>query len=1313
MPDNSFIKPFAAFAPAIHAPTALRRAITAAYRRPEEECLPPLIEAARFDTADKKAIAATARRLAEALRQAQARPSMVEGLVQEYALSSEEGIALMCLAEALLRIPDNATRDALIRDKIADGNWKAHLHSGRSMFVNAATWGLIVTGRLTGKADSGRLGARLSALLGRYGEPLIRKAVAMAINLMGERFVRGETIEKALQAANAMEEKGFRYSYDMLGEAAMTAADAGRYFDSYKQAIDAIGAAAAGATVYERPGISIKLSALHPRYSRAQADRVMGELLPRVRELALMARRYNIGFNIDAEEADRLEISLDIMEALLFDKELQGWEGIGFVVQAYGRRCPYVLDYLIDAARRSRHRIMLRLVKGAYWDSEIKRGQVEGLSSYPVYTRKVFTDIAYIACARKLLGALDAVFPQFATHNAQTLATIYHMAGADYRPDKYEFQCLHGMGEALYSQVVGADKLARPARIYAPVGSYETLLAYLVRRLLENGANSSFVHRIADENVTLEELIADPADSAALLPDLRQNDKIARPEDLFLPQRRNSAGLDLSDETVLAGLSAAFQQTLDKDYRAVPTVLRGRKVKPGAITALDEQLIQENAAARPVLNPADQRDIVGYVLEADAGAVQKSFAEIRKGALFWHEEPAEKRAAILAKAADLMQERMAELLALCCREAGKSITNAVAELREAVDFLRYYGAEMRESWTAEQKPLGVIVCISPWNFPLAIFTGQIAAALAAGNGVLAKPAEETPLIAALAVEILHEAGVPHDVLALVPGDGAVGAALVAHEGAGAVVFTGSTAAARSIQASLAGRFRAGGQKPGARPVPLIAETGGQNAMIVDSSALAEQVAADCVASAFDSAGQRCSALRLLCLQEDIADNFITMLKGAMAELRVGRTDFLHNDIGPVISHEAAALINRHIAAMRAKGFPVTRLQPAKAEIRHGSFVPPAIIEIDTAASLKQEVFGPVLHIIRYKRAELDALIAAINASGYGLTFGLHTRLNDTIRHVCARIDAGNIYINRNIIGAIVGSQPFGGRGLSGTGPKAGGPLYTGRMALDPPRPNVPAVTAAAGQGEGGQGMRIGADRRLAALRRAALGHLAELAAFAAGQGFAAIAAFARQAGQESLLGLDIELPGPVGEENRYKLQPRGTVFIKANSAETLLFMLALCLATGNKAVCIGDKKLQERIADLPAGLRRQIRRVNALADIVPAAYALLEAEGEELIKLQKALAALPGAIIPLQAASAAEMRAEAAFAAGQGSAAAEAGPDAAEQGSTAAGQDEESAGQNEEAARPGVFAMPLLLEEVAVSNNIVAVGGNAKLMNVG
>ncbi|KAA6204521.1 MAG: bifunctional proline dehydrogenase/L-glutamate gamma-semialdehyde dehydrogenase PutA, partial [Candidatus Tokpelaia sp.] len=707
MPDNSFIKPFAAFAPAIAEPTKLRRAITAACRRPEEECLPPLIKAAGFDKADKQAIAATARRLVEALRRPQARPSMVEELVQEYALSSEEGIALMCLAEALLRIPDNATRDALIRDKLANGDWKAHLNSGRSMFVNAATWGLILTGRLAGKADSGRLGGKLTKLLGRYGEPLIRKAVAMAINLMGEQFVRGETIEKALQAARGMEEKGFRYSYDMLGEAAMTAADARRYFDSYTQAIHAIGAAAGGKGIYEGPGISIKLSALHPRYSRAQADRVMSELLPRVRELALLARRYNIGFNIDAEEADRLEISLDIIEALLFDEELQGWDGIGFVVQAYGRRCPYVLDYLIDAARRSKHRLMLRLVKGAYWDSEIKRTQIEGLSSYPVYTRKIFTDIAYIACARKLLDAPDAVFPQFATHNAQTLATIYHMAGADYTPDKYEFQCLHGMGEALYSNVVGADRLGRPARIYAPVGHYETLLAYLVRRLLENGANSSFVHRIADKNVTVEDLIADPAESAAVLPDLRQNDKIARPQDLFLPerqpkaaanspQRRNSAGLDLSDEMVLSALTAEFQQTLDRDYSAVPSILRGRRVMPGEIAALDKRLIQENAAAKQVVNPADRRDIVGYVLEADAEIVQKSFAEVRKGALFWHEEPAANRADILAKAADLMQARGAELLALCCREAGKSIANAVAELREAIDFLRYYGAEVRQ-----------------------------------------------------------------------------------------------------------------------------------------------------------------------------------------------------------------------------------------------------------------------------------------------------------------------------------------------------------------------------------------------------------------------------------------------------------------------------------------------------------------------------------------------------------------------------------------------------------------------------------------
>ena len=984
---------FAAFAPAIRQPCPLRRAITATYRRDEAECLAPLLKAATLDGQMKAAIRDTAMALVATLR-ANHKGTGVEGLVQEYSLSSEEGVALMCLAEALLRIPDAATRDALIRDKISEGDWGSHLGGGKSLFVNAATWGLVVTGKLVGSVDDRGLGAALARLVARAGEPVIRRGVDLAMRMMGEQFVTGETIGEALKRARDLESQGFRYSYDMLGEAATTMADAERYYVDYERAIHAIGKAAKGRGVYEGPGISIKLSALHPRYVRAQADRVMGELLPRLRKLALLAKGYDIGLNIDAEEADRLELSLDLLESLALDTELAEWDGLGFVVQGYGKRCPFVIDWIIDLARRSNRRIMVRLVKGAYWDAEIKRAQVDGLADFPVYTRKIHTDVAYIACAKKLLEAPDAVFPQFATHNAQTLATIYHLAGPDFTVGQYEFQCLHGMGEPLYGQVVGKAKLDRPCRIYAPVGTHETLLAYLVRRLLENGANSSFVNRIADPAVAIDDMVVDPVDQVRSMPHPgARHDQIALPADLY-PERRNSEGVDFSDETSLAALTPALRESAAIAWKAHPADGIGTE--------------------RPVLNPADHRDIVGFV--AEASAAQATTAVMRAARFTWGGTSASDRAAILDRAADAMQARMPILLGLVVREAGKSLPNAIAEVREAIDFLRYYAAQVRSTFGAGQQRLGPIVCISPWNFPLAIFTGQVAAALAAGNPVLAKPAEETPLIAAEAVRLLHEAGTPADALQFLPGDGAIGAALVAAQETAGIMFTGSTEVARLIQKQLATRLSPSGQ-----PIPLIAETGGQNAMIVDSSALAEQVVADVIASAFDSAGQRCSALRVLCLQEEVADRTLTMLKGALKELSIGRTDALKVDIGPVITAEAKETIEKHIAAMRKAGAHIEQ-QSLPAEAVNGTFVAPTIIEIKDIAELKREVFGPVLHVIRYRRERLEALIDAINATGYGLTFGLHTRLDETIAHVTSRVKAGNLYVNRNVIGAIVGGS---------------------------------------------------------------------------------------------------------------------------------------------------------------------------------------------------------------------------------------------------------------------------------------------------
>ena len=1170
MPHPSSLTPlFADFAPPVREQSALRRAITAAYRRPEAECLVPLLEQATLDDSTAADVTRTATALITALR-AKRKSGGIEGIVQEYALSSQEGVALMCLAEAMLRIPDAATRDALIRDKIAGGDWTSHLAEGRSLFVNAATWGLALTGKLTGSVDDTGLGAALTRLIARAGEPVIRGGVAMAMRMMGEQFVAGQTITEALKHAVAPEKQGFQYSYDMLGEAATTAEDARRYHADYVTAIHAIGKASAGRGIYGGPGISIKLSALHPRYARSQADRVMAELLPDVKTLALLAKGYDIGLNIDAEEADRLELSLDLLETLATDPDLSGWNGLGFVVQAYGKRCPFVLDWIIDLARRADRRIMVRLVKGAYWDAEIKRAQVDGLSDFPVYTRKVHTDVAYIACARKLLAASDAVFPQFATHNAQTLATIHTVAGPDFVIGDYEFQCLYGMGEPLYEEVVGGNRLNRPCRIYAPVGTHETLLAYLVRRLLENGANSSFVNRIADPAVQVAELVADPVATVRAMPiPGAPHPAIALPRDLY-GTRRNSDGLDASDEGVLATISETFRGALEP-------------VRAGT----------GSGTARAVCNPADHRDQVGTVYELSVEAALSLAQTATDAAPRWAAVSVTERAACLDRAAELMQARMPVLLPLIMREAGKSLANAVAEVREAIDFLRYYAQQAR-TMPAGQAPLGVVTCISPWNFPLAIFAGQVAAALVVGNAVLAKPAEETPLIAAQGIAILHEAGVPEDVLHLVPGDGAIGAALVAAPATMGVMFTGSTEVARLIQAELAKRV-----SPAGAPIPLVAETGGQNAMIVDSSALAEQVVADVVASAFDSAGQRCSALRILCLQEDVADRTLAMLKGALQELRIGRTDTLATDIGPVITAEAKTTIERHIERMRALGRPVEQIAPA-GDTTHGTFVSPTIIELDDFADLEREVFGPVLHVVRFRRPELGTLIDRINATGYGLTFGLHTRLDETIAFVTGRVQAGNLYINRNVIGAVVGVQPFGGRGLSGTGPKAGGPLYLGRL--------VTGVDIAA-PGSGDPAARA-------------------FASWLEAHGETVAAQTAQSCSAASPLGGVTELAGPVGETNVYAIHPRGTVLLLPQTRDGLIAQLAAALSTGN-AIVVGAAAALT--IDLPEAVADRVRWVEEWAAAGPYSGALIEGDAARVAALNRAIAALPGPIVLTQA----------------------------------------------------------------------------------
>ncbi|AOG25302.1 trifunctional transcriptional regulator/proline dehydrogenase/L-glutamate gamma-semialdehyde dehydrogenase [Acidovorax sp. RAC01] len=1245
--------PFAQFAPRTPLASPLRAAITAAYRRPEPEALAPLLAEARLPQDQAAAAGQLALRIARALRERKAstgRAGIVQGLLQEFSLSSQEGVALMCLAEALLRIPDKATRDALIRDKISHGQWDAHLGKSPSLFVNAATWGLLITGKLVATHSEGSLGNSLSRLIGKGGEPLIRKGVDMAMRMMGEQFVTGETIDEALRNARTMEAEGFRYSYDMLGEAALTSDDAKRYYASYEQAIHAIGKASAGRGIYEGPGISIKLSALHPRYSRAQFGRVMDELYPLVLCLTTLAKQYDIGLNIDAEEADRLELSLDLLERLCHEPTLAGWNGIGFVIQAYQKRCPFVIDFVVDLARRTQRRLMVRLVKGAYWDSEIKRAQVDGLEDYPVYTRKVHTDISYIACAKKLLAAPEAVYPQFATHNAETVATIYQMAGGNYDAGQYEFQCLHGMGEPLYEQVVGAitaGKLGRPCRIYAPVGTHETLLAYLVRRLLENGANTSFVNRIADETIALDDLVRSPvevvdAQAAAEGTAGLSHPRIPLPQGLYGAHRTNSRGLDLSNENTLTALGASLQGSADHGWMAGPLLGEDGNDHPVCPTL-------------PVRNPADHSDVVGHVREATDQDVDQALACAQAAAPGWAATPPADRAAALLRAADLLEDRMRPLLGLLMREAGKSASNGVAEVREAVDFLRYYAAQVQGTFdNATHVPLGPVACISPWNFPLAIFMGQVAAALAAGNPVLAKPAEQTPLIAAEAVRLLWRAGVPRAAVQLLPGQGeTVGARLIGDARVMGVMFTGSTEVARILQRTVAGRLDAAG-----RPIPLIAETGGQNAMIVDSSALVEQVVTDAVSSAFDSAGQRCSALRVLCVQDDAADRVVEMLQGAMGELRVGNPAELRVDVGPVIDAEAQAGILQHIGRFNAKGHRVFQHpNHVAAAGEHGTFVPPTLIELNHIGELQREVFGPVLHLVRYARNDLDQLLDQINATGYGLTQGVHTRIDETIARVVNRAHAGNVYVNRNMVGAVVGVQPFGGDGLSGTGPKAGGPLYLLRLLSQRPADALARTFAEA-------------DRTTApddSQRQRLLQPLAVLQQWAQTEGNAALAATCQRFAADTQSGTARTLPGPTGERNVYTLAPRQHVLCLAQEERDLMVQTAAVLATGGTALWPGERAaLRSR---LPVAVQAQVTLQDNVLESGSAALdaVLHHGDAASLQTVCQALARRAGPIVTVTSLA------------------------------------------------PGATDVPLerLLMERALSVNTAAAGGNASLMTIG
>jgi RHH-type proline utilization regulon transcriptional repressor/proline dehydrogenase/delta 1-pyrroline-5-carboxylate dehydrogenase len=1014
----------------------LRQAISDAYLADEEAVVDNLIAMVRLSPAERAATERLARDLVKRIRETRAEHGGVDALMQEYALSSQEGVVLMCLAESLLRVPDAATADKLIRDKIGSGDWSRHKGKSDSRFVNASTFALMLTGRIVKLDDAAKwdFDGIWKRLVARSSEPVIRQAVTYAMRILGRQFVLGRTIEEAFKEARPYIAQGYRFSFDMLGEAAYTAKDAARYYKSYRDALHAIARMQpdTAASIFERPSISVKLSALHPRYEWIKRERVMAELLPQLVSLAGEAREANLGFTVDAEEAECLDLMLDIFAAMGNAPALRGWNGVGLAVQAYSKRALPVVAWLGDLARSQQRRIPVRLVKGAYWDTEIKRAQELGLKEYSTFTRKSATDTSYLAVARALLAEREAIYPQFATHNAHTLAAIQTFANG--RTD-FEYQRLHGMGEALHALAREMNQGAG-TRIYAPVGAYEDLLAYLVRRLLENGANTSFVNRLADDEAPIDDIVADPVENiAAQRP--RRNPRIALPVDL-LPGRKNSSGFLWSDPVVTEPIAAQMETFLRSPQRAVPLI--GGEMRDGKVAA--------------VRDPSDRRRVVGEVIEASAIDAADSLSRAHSAYQDWDRLGGNARAAILERAADLFEENRAHLMALAVREAGKTVPNALGEVREAVDFLRYYASRAREQFeepmklpgpTGEENELslhgrGVFACISPWNFPLAIFTGQIAGALAAGNTVLAKPAEQTPLIAATAVRLLHQAGVPKDVLHLLPGDGPrMGNALFGEARLAGVAFTGSTEAANAINCALAARNG---------PIAtLIAETGGQNAMIVDSTALPEQVCRDVLASAFDSAGQRCSACRVLFLQDDVAPKMLELILGAMDELKLGDPMRLDTDIGPVIDEAARQKLEAHAVKMTAQAKLLRKL-PLGPEHANGMFFPPHVFEIDSITQLMREVFGPVLHVVRYAADKLDQVCEQINATGYGLTLGVHSRIEETAEFVRGRVHVGNLYVNRNQIGAVVGVQPFGGEGLSGTGPKAGGPHYLLRFALE-------------------------------------------------------------------------------------------------------------------------------------------------------------------------------------------------------------------------------------------------------------------------
>ncbi len=1152
----------------------IRQKIRDFYRIDEEKAVAHILPEAEINVSTRSLAWERARKMVLQIRQDQKGNGAIDALLNEYSLSSEEGVVLMCLAEALLRVPDKSTQDALIRDKISQGKWSTHLGTSDSLFVNASSWGLLITGSMVNYSDTNheaRFGL-LKKTIGRLGEPVIRKSMNFAMKIMGKQFVMGETIEDATERALEKEQKGYVYSYDMLGEGARTMADAQRYFQAYVDAIHVIGKAGRNRGPIKSPGISIKLSAIHPRYEFTHQQRVMGELVPKLKQLCILAKGYNIGLTVDAEESERLDISLDIIEAVFTDNDLSGWDGFGLAVQAYQKRAIFVIEWLRHLTLQTNRKMMVRLVKGAYWDSEIKNAQKDGMPHFPVFTRKAATDVSYQACANKLLEYRDTIYPQFATHNAYTAATIIELAGNN--QGDFEFQCLHGMGDSLYDQVVAGQGIQ--CRIYAPVGQHEDLLAYLVRRLLENGANSSFVNAIVDESKPVERLLEDPVEKIQRLA-TKYNQQITLPADLFAGERKNSQGLDLTDINEISPLKEKLNLWFESRL-------------------LNENQLPEGANA--VRNPANHKEIIGYHQHHDASAMKAMVDRAEQAFTTWSKTPVKERAVLLNKLADALEDNRAEFIGLCIKEAGKVAQDGIDEVREAVDFCRYYAARALELANDNRlEPRGVVLCISPWNFPLAIFLGQVAAAIATGNTVIAKPAEQTGLIALRAIELMQAVGIAANVVQAVIARGSqVGSTIIPDQRIKAVMFTGSTETGTRISQTLAERQ--------SDQVPLIAETGGQNCMIVDSTALPEQVVDDVISSGFQSAGQRCSALRVLFLQEDIADKVITMLQGALAELHVGDPAKLSTDVGPVIDAKALASLTEHANYMETHGKLLYQC-PIGNEINDKNghyFFAPRLYEIDNINILTREVFGPCVHIIRFKAQEIEQVIEQINGTGFGLTMGIHTRIEGRAAKLAQLSRAGNIYINRNMIGAVVGVQPFGGRGLSGTGPKAGGPNYLPRLLKEKSTPKenntgdvAPLASDTMAEKQANilmqQAQQAEKIWRLKDLNTR-ISHVRQLLAKIAqvtivdnlADDLTKTLADSRTQliAIEKLLNKAKTLPGPTGEENTLYLENRGTILCFADQHVSFHFWvlsMVTALATGNTVVTVvSDLFYQEALA---------------------------------------------------------------------------------------------------------------------------------------